>query len=147
MTNEKPSNPKDAVGVTKVPFSVLPVPVLAEAALGLLEGALKYGRHNYHAISVRASVYYDATLRHLNAWWEGEDLDEESGAELHHISKAISSLLVLRDAQLRGMVTDDRPPSTVGFMKTLNPKVKQLLAKYPNPVPAYTIDSPTPILI
>src|SRR5690349_5453933 len=67
---EKPSNPKDVIGIRKVPFSVLPTPVLWEAALGMMEGALKYGRHNYRAIGVRSSVYYDATQRHLTDWWE-----------------------------------------------------------------------------
>ena len=53
------------------------------------EGARKYGRHNYRVIGVRGSVYYDATLRHVTAWWEGEDLDPERG--INHISKAIAS--------------------------------------------------------
>ena len=55
VATEKPTNPKDAVGIKKTPFSVLPTPVLVEAALGMAEGALKYGRHNYRAIGVRTS--------------------------------------------------------------------------------------------
>ena len=132
----KPSNPKDALGIRKVPFSTLSAPVLAEMAVGMLEGALKYGRHNYRVIGVKASVYYDATKRHLEAWWEGEDIDPESG--LPHLVKAMTSLMVLRDAQLRGKATDDRPPGTVGFISYLNGLVAKLLERYPKPEAAFT---------
>jgi hypothetical protein len=101
-------NPKDAIGVRKVAFSVLPWRVLHRVALAMLEGALKYGRHNYRAAGVRASVYFDAVVaRHLSQWWEGEDTDAESG--LHHIDKAIAGLMVLRDSMLQGNFIDDRP--------------------------------------
>lgn len=133
----KPSNPKDALGIGKVPSSVIPLPVLAEIGVGMLEGALKYGRHNYRVIGVRGSVYYDATRRHLDLWWEGENDDPDSG--LSHITKAITSLIVLRDAMTQESWVDDRPPpSKLGWMNALNEKVKKLLAKYPNPAPAYT---------
>lgn len=134
--NTKPTNPKDALGIGKVPSSVIPQPVLAEVGVGMLEGALKYGRHNYRVIGVRGSVYYDATRRHLDLWWEGEDEDPDSG--LSHITKAITSLVVLRDAMIRENWNDDRPPATKpGWMNALNEKVKALLAKYPNPVAPY----------
>lgn len=108
--DEKPSNPKDAVGVKKVPFSAVPCGVHAEVALALMEGACKYGRHNYRVIGVKSSVYYDAALRHLMAWWEGESLDSDSPIGLSHITKAIASLYVLRDAMMNDKLSDDRPP-------------------------------------
>lgn len=135
--NEKPSNPKDAVGIKKVPYSTVPAEVIAELAVGMLEGALKYGRHNYRIIGVRASVYYDAALRHLTSWWEGEDIDPDS--QLSHITKAIASLTVLRDAMIKDNWTDDRPPKLKeGWMADLNKRAEELLKKYPSPVPAYT---------
>ena len=100
----KESNPKDAVGIKKAPFSTVPSPVVAEVGLAMLEGALKYGRHNYRAIGVRSSVYFDAALRHLTAWWEGQDVDPDSG--LSHITKALACLFVLRDANLIGKLVD-----------------------------------------
>ena len=107
----KPSNPKDIFGVRKVPLlSVLPARVLAGIALGMLEGALKYGRHNYRVVGVRASVYVDAAMRHIAQFWEGENIDTESKANLHHIDKAITTLIVLRDGILQGNFVDDRPP-------------------------------------
>lgn len=133
----KPSNPKDAVGIKKAGLSVLPLRVLYDVALGMLEGALKYGRHNYRIIGVRASVYYDATKRHLDMWWEGEDIDPDS--QLSHVTKAIASLMVLRDAMIRGNWVDDRPPRTEGdWIVELNKSAAALIEKYPDPVPAYT---------
>jgi hypothetical protein len=133
----KDTNPKDAIGILKVPFSVVPWRVIGEIGLGLLEGALKYGRHNYRVSGVRASVYYDAAMRHLTDWWEGTDIDPASG--LHHVTKALSSLTVLRDAMLNGMCTDDRPPRLEpGWIDELNQRAKALIEKYPNPKPAFT---------
>lgn len=136
--NTKDTNPKDAVGVTKAPLSVLPMQVVYEAALGMYEGALKYGAFNYRIAGVRASVYYDAVQRHMNQWWEGEDIDPDSG--LSHVTKAITTLMVLRDAMLNDKFNDDRPPKVLdqSWMKNYNEKVKQLQAKYPDPVPRYT---------
>ena len=92
MTQTKQTNPKDAVGIRKILFSVLPMRVLWRVALAMLEGALKYGRHNYRIAGVRASVYFDAVVaRHLTLWWEGEDIDPDSG--LSHVDKAIAGLI------------------------------------------------------
>jgi len=128
----KDTNPKDAVGTAKVPYSCLSGPVLTEMGLAMMEGARKYGRHNWRQAGIRTSVYYDACLRHLIAWWEGEDIDPDSG--VHHVTKAISGLHVLRDAQIRGAVTDDRPPVSLGFIKTANDQAKDIIDRYPNAV-------------
>lgn len=97
--------------LTSAPFfSILPLDVLAQVALGLLEGALKYSRHNYRVVGVRASVYVDATARHMAQFWEGDDFDADSKAGLHHVDKAIASLTVLSDSIKRGNWVDDRPP-------------------------------------
>lgn len=133
----KESNPKDAIGVTKTPFSTLSMPVLAEMGVGMLEGGVKYGRHNYRVIGVRASVYFDATLRHVFKWWEGEDIDPDSN--ISHLTKAMTSLHVLRDAEIHGKMFDDRPPRTPdGWMSLMDAVVKELRQKYPEPKEPYT---------
>lgn len=134
----KRSNPKDAVGSGKVPFSVVPAQVTAEVGLALLEGARKYGRHNYRAIGVRASIYYDACLRHLAAWWEGQDTDPDSG--LHHVVKALACLYVIRDAMWQGKCADDRPPALTdpSWVGRLNEHAKGLVERYPNAPEPYT---------
>jgi hypothetical protein len=127
--NTKDTNPKDAIGTMKVPLSVIPTRVLWNLGLAMLEGACKYGRHNYRAAGTRASVYFDATVgRHLLPWWEGEDIDADSG--LHHIDKAIASLFVLRDSMLQGNWIDDRPPRAVPDLKALNAKAAEIIKRY-----------------
>lgn len=136
LSNLKDSNPKDSVGVKKVPFSTVPAGPIAELGLAMLEGALKYGRHNYRAVGVRTSVYYDAALRHLTAFWEGQDIDPDSG--LPHIVKAMACLVVLRDSQMIGNVTDDRPPSYPdGWQGSQNEHAAMLIDKYPTPKEAF----------
>lgn len=135
----KESNPKDRLGMRKPALSVLSMPVLYEMAAGMTEGACKYGRHNYRAIGVRASVYFDATMRHLAAWWEGQDTDPDSG--LHHVCKALASLHVLRDAMLNNKVVDDRPPSMhEGWIKQAQDHITEILERYPEPAAPFTRD-------
>lgn len=131
-------NPKDLVGVHKVCFSAVPANVLAEVAVGMYEGALKYGRHNYRETPVQASVYYDAALRHLTSWWEGENLDPDSGIGLNHVSKAITTLVVLRDAMLQNKLKDDRPPGVDQFMERVNAMTEKLNEQYQEPKPKHT---------
>lgn len=140
MSNTKPSNPKDAIAsATKVGLSYISMPVMYEVALGMMEGAMKYGRHNYRVVGVKASVYVDATRRHIDAFWEGEDYDPDSKARLSHITKAIASLSVLRDSMIRGNWVDDRPPAVEsGWMQRIHAELPKLLAQYPSPVPPYT---------
>jgi hypothetical protein len=135
---EKPTNPKDAVGIRKAPMSTVSAAVMAEIGVAMLEGAAKYGRHNYRGAGVRASVYYDATLRHLMSWWEGEDIDPDSA--MSHITKAITSLVVLRDAMIQGKVTDDRPPRSAEFYARLNQLAGEILDRHADKSPHhYTI--------
>ena len=134
----KVTNPKDAVGIKKVPMSCVSAPVVMEMALGMMEGARKYGRHNYRVAGVRGSVYYDASMRHLMDWWEGEDIDKDSG--LSHIAKAMSCLHVLRDAMMNDMWTDDRPPKFHNreWVKQMNDKAGEIIQKYPDSLDAFT---------
>ena len=98
MTERKATNPKDLLGVSKSPLSVIPLPALHALGLAMLEGSLKYGRHNYREAGIRYSVYYDAIQRHMSAWWEGEDIDEESG--LPHPIKAAACCIILFQAKV-----------------------------------------------
>ena len=133
----KDGNPKDAVGIKKVPMSVVSAPVLAEIGLAMMEGARKYGRHNYRVAGLRASVYYDACMRHMMAWWEGEDIDPDSG--LSHISKALACLAVIRDSMILGNWKDDRPPKHQdGWVNKMNEQAREIINKYPETLDPYT---------
>lgn len=135
---KKDTNPKDAIGSKKVPMHHISCHVLMEMGLGMLEGACKYGSHNYRKAGVRSSVYYDAAQRHLMAWWEGEDIDPESG--LPHISKVLSCLSVLRDSQIMGNDNDDRPIRQADGiqMEVYSERAAKIIAKYPTPAEPFT---------
>lgn len=129
----KESNPKDLLGCKKPSLSVIPWAPVYEAAGGMLEGACKYARHNYRAVGIRGSVYFDAALRHLVQWWEGEDIDPDSG--VNHIGKALSCLLVMRDGMMQGKFIDDRPPKQYeGWMADAQKQVDDVLERYPEDV-------------
>jgi len=135
----KDTNPKDAVGVKKFPLSTVSGPVIAELGLAMLEGARKYGRHNYRVSGVRASVYIDAAFRHLVKFLEGEDIDPDSG--LSHVTKAIASLMVLRDAMVFNKWIDDRPPALPNseeFWKGLDKIAAAIIEKYPDAKDPFT---------
>ena len=106
-TSTKDTNPKDLIGITKPSMSSVSGGALLLLGAAMTEGH-KYGRHNYRVSGVRAGVYYDAIWRHLLAWWEGEDIDPDSG--LPHTAKAMACLAILVDAEMNGKLNDDRPP-------------------------------------
>lgn len=136
----KESNPKDGVGVRKWrQFVTVPLTVMTEVGVAMLEGHLKgYRRHNYRVAGVRASVYVDAAMGHITQWWEGEDLDPDT--DLSHITKAIASLVVLRDSMIQNMMTDDRPPraNLDQVRSNLQSVVDKMFEKYPEPQLPYT---------
>ena len=141
MRGWKDTNPKDALGIRRAPLSTISGPVLYEIGLAMLEGAYKYGRHNYRVSGVRHSVYFDALMRHMWAWWEGEDIDPKSG--LHHLSKAAACIFVMRDSIVKGNDVDDRPPRCdPEFIERMTTMTESLLDRMQNefgdPKPPYT---------
>lgn len=136
----KPSNPKNAYGVAKVPSSTVPAGVSGLLGLALLEGALKYGRHNYRVAGASAAVYYDACKRHLDAYWEGQDIDPDSG--LPHLAKAMACCAIILDAEMCGMLTDDRPPPLpADWQVQLNRLAASLIERYPDCKEPFTRES------
>lgn len=99
------SNPKDAAGRAKLPLHLWPPSATAYGCVGMLEGCTKYGRNNFRATRVAASVYYAAALRHLNAWYEGQDNTDEGGP---HLGNALACLAIIVDATVNGTLDDDR---------------------------------------
>lgn len=136
--NIKDTNPKDAVGVRKGPISTVSAAVMAELGLAMLEGARKYGRHNYRVSGVRASVYWDALFRHLMAWWDfSQDDDPDSG--LSHLVKAMACLCVLRDAQHLDNWVDDRPPPLpIELLERFNKIAGEIIDRYPDAKEPFT---------
>lgn len=136
----KPSNPKDIVGSDKLPLHLWPETATALGCLALLDGALKYGRANWRVVGVKASIYHDALRRHMDKWFEGEDIDRDSG--LPHLAHALGCLAVLVDALYAGKLNDDRqvPGGFIGALTELTPHVARLKSKYSELSPKhYTI--------
>lgn len=138
---EKPSNPKDMIGSNKLPLHLWPETATALGCLALLDGNLKYGRTNWRVAGVKASIYFDALKRHINAWFdEGEDNDMDSG--LPHLAHALACIAILVDAKAAGRLTDDRLVRG-GYRKLIDeitPHVARLKAKHADKHPKhYTI--------
>ena len=123
-------NPKDAIANGKIPMHLWPATATAMGAIGLLDGMNKYGRLNWREAGVRASVYVSACQRHLHAWFEGEDSDQESS--IPHLAHALACLAILVDADAAGKLTDDRqyPGGYRKLMDELTPLVAMVNEKY-----------------
>ena len=100
-------NPKDLIGMTKLPLRFVPPVAIALESLALADGAKKYGPFNWRAHPVLMMVYLEAALRHIYKIIDGEDIDLESGAL--HSAHARACLGIIMDAESCGNLLDDRP--------------------------------------
>jgi len=64
----KESNPKEAIGSTKVPLNLCSPIASAHWALAQYAGMAKYQAWNWRAAGVRASTYIGAIKRHADAY-------------------------------------------------------------------------------
>ena len=115
------SNPKTAHGCKKVPMHLVPPIVIASLAMAWKSGAEKYGPYNWRepGAGISSSTYYAACLRHLSAWWDGEDNDPDN-KKVSHLAHAAACLGMLIDAgSIPGQLNDDRPPkgAVSGFLE------------------------------
>lgn len=100
-------NPKTAYGMRKPGLEGVPTAPLFQIGEVMRLGIAKYGLTNWRHDPVSASVYYSAAMRHLMSWWDGQNLDPESGQP--HLAHAAACLLILLDAPLTNDLLDDRP--------------------------------------
>lgn len=101
------NNPKTAQGVTKIALNLVPPSVKHYLAKAFADGARKYGAYNWRDKKVSASIYYAALQRHMDAWWDGEDIAEDS--KIEHLAHAAACVGILIDAYTSGNLIDDRP--------------------------------------
>lgn len=139
-TTPKPTNPKDAIGSNKLPLHLWPTTATALGCIAMLDGALKYGRSNFRAIGVRATIYVDAAKRHLDAWLEGEECARDNNVP--HLGHALACIGIIADAQAAGKLNDDRMVAG-GYhqlVETLTPMVAHLRELHAGKTPKhYTI--------
>jgi hypothetical protein len=89
----------------KTQWHLLPFESVEGAVRVLMHGAKKYSAFNW-AKGMPYTRVLDATQRHLNAIYQGEDKDPESG--LDHVDHAICELIFLKYYMLHGVGEDDR---------------------------------------
>ena len=101
-------HPKQLFGDKKLPLHLVPPAASAYIALGLRDGAQKYGPWNWRDDPVEVMTYVGALKRHIDAWVDGEEYAEDSGKP--HLAHAIAGLSILIDAVTGGFSIDNRPP-------------------------------------
>ena len=91
----------------KPQFDLLPLDLLSGVNSVLQHGANKYGVGNWKKQDFVMSRAYNALLRHMIAFWGGEDKDKETG--LSHLDHAMCNLLFLKYHHKNTPASDDRP--------------------------------------
>ena len=74
-------------------YSLLPTGTVNQVIQVLEYGAVKYEIDNWQRVPSARTRYYDAAMRHIDDWWNGSEIDEESS--LPHLAHAICCLLFL----------------------------------------------------
>ena len=107
---------KSADSAGKARLDLVPTAAIEQIAQVLTFGAGKYGDNNW-CRGARWGRYYSALLRHVFAWWRGENLDPETG--LSHLAHAGCCLLFLMEYQRNNWGSDDRftKPNGAEFVK------------------------------
>ena len=104
-------NPKTIYGVAKPSLSAIPPSALIHLGQAMAEGERKYGLFNYRDQRVTASTYYNAAMRHLLEYWDGENVDISGCHPLAHVMACCAIIL---DTTLHQSLNDDRgPPGNV----------------------------------
>lgn len=81
----------------KLRHDLLPLYPVHETIRVLMYGAQKYDDHNWKKVPNLRARYYNAVKRHIDDWWEGEQLDSESG--YHHLAHAMCCLIFLMQVE------------------------------------------------
>lgn len=100
------TNPKQGVGSQKLPLHLVSPLATAYMAVGLANGAGKYGAGNFKGTEVLLSIYLAATLRHLFAFMEGQEYDPDDGSP--HLGAIMANMAIILDARAVGTLVDDR---------------------------------------
>lgn len=90
---------------SKARLDLLPMEAIEEVARILEFGATKYGAYNWRG-GFTWSRLYASILRHLFAFWRGEDKDPETGRS--HLAHAACGVLFLLTMVLERSGADDR---------------------------------------
>lgn len=119
------NNPKAAIGAKKLPVHLVPPALMLGAAEAMADGAAKYGPYNFRDSVIAADVYMGASLRHLFAWWDGEDVAADSG--VHHLKHVAACIGLMLDTIGKGNFDDNRPAASCAaeMIANFQPKEKK----------------------
>lgn len=83
-------------------FHLFPLDAVREVGKVLTLGAEKYTEDGWQHVEDGGTRYYDAAIRHLAAWREGEAWDEgDGGLGTHHLANAACCVLFALALDLR----------------------------------------------
>ena len=89
----------------KIRMELLPPEALFGTASVLTFGANKYDDNNWRK-GIKYSRVYGALMRHMNAWWAGEELDPETN--ISHLHHAGCCIMFLQTYVERNNITESR---------------------------------------
>lgn len=107
-------NPKTVVGAAKPGVQAVPPIAIFMLGQAMQDGEKKYGRFNYREKNVSSSTYYNAIMRHLLAWWDGQDVAEDT--LLPHLAHIMACCAILLDAESLEKLNDDRKTAAPGAL-------------------------------
>lgn len=87
----------------KTQWSYLPIPAVKAVVDVMAYGDTKYPApdgSNWKRVPDAKKRYYNAAMRHLTSWWDGEQNDPETG--YNHLAHACSNLLFLLWFEIKG---------------------------------------------
>lgn len=91
----------------KIEWSYLPIEPMNEVLKVLMLGDRKYPSPdgcNWKAVPNARKRYYNAALRHITSWYNGEKTDPESG--YNHLAHAVTNALFLLWFEIKGYPED-----------------------------------------
>jgi hypothetical protein len=93
----------------------------------MMNGEQKYGRMNWREHTVSSSVYYDAAMRHLMAWFDGETYAPDSG--VHHLGHVMACCAILLDGESLAVLNDDRNNLGQGMFSVVSGQIEEEIAR------------------
>jgi hypothetical protein len=78
----------------KLKYHLIPPEAIKAIAEILTYGAEKYHENSWQGLDDFDNRYYDALMRHIEAWRQGENIDSESG-KLHLAHAATNAVFLL----------------------------------------------------
>lgn len=98
----------------KLRWSLVPLDAMREVVRVLMGGADKYAPDNWVHVEDARRRYFDAAVRHLTEWYDGERNDPEWG--LHHLAHASCCTLFLLALSLRGSIDDEASDEPIPYV-------------------------------